>query len=411
MPQTITITPEIREAILERGAEDAFKCYQCGTCMGACPWYQVENVDFLTYRIPQAVKLGTILSNEDKDQTAAEVEEIFRCVGCEACVRHCPRGVDLPDIFRAIRRILVEYESIPQELKSVISKVSSTGNPLGAPREKRADWAEGLDVSRFESSMEFLYFPCCIQAYDGRGKEIARKISRIFNSAGVSFGIPGDEVVCCCESIRLAGAERIFQKSLVTNITALKEAGVKKVVTTSPHCYSIFRQTYAELHAGLEVIDYSQLFIRLIEEKRLVPRIPLDKRVVYHDSCCLGLKNRIFDEPRRVLKSIPGLELVEIEAFTREFSLCCAGGGGGLWLDRPVEERITHVRLKQVSDTGAEILTVACPYCLIMFEEGIKVMNLPIEVKDISELLFSSLQDTQRRSPPQECDLAGLPNS
>lgn len=411
MPQTITITPEIREAILERGAEDAYKCYQCGTCMGACPWYQVENVDFLTYRIPQAVKLGTILSNEDKDQTAAEVEEIFRCVGCEACVRHCPRGVDLPDIFRAIRRILVEYESIPQELKSVISKVSSTGNPLGAPREKRADWAEGLDVSRFESSMEFLYFPCCIQAYDGRGKEIARAAAKIFKKSGISFGILDDKMVCCCESIRLIGAEKIFQKSMEINVTALKEAGVRKIVTTSPHCYSIFKRKYVESFGELEVIHYTQLFSKFLEEKKFTPRKSLDKRVVYHDSCCLGIQSQIFDEPRKVLKSIPGLELVEIEAFTREFSLCCAGGGGGLWLDRPVEERITHVRLQQISDTGAEILAVACPYCLIMFEEGIKVMNLPIEVKDISELLFSSLQDTQRRSPPQECDLAGLPNS
>ena len=256
MPRTITLIPEIRDTILDIGGHDVYKCYQCGKCMGVCPWYQVEEVDFLTYRIPQAVRLGTILSSEDKDETAAEVEEIFRCIGCEACVYQCPRGVDLPDVFRAIRRILVKYESIPQELKSVISKISSTGNSFGKPREKRADWAEDLDV--------FLYFPCCVQAYDGRGKEVARATAKLFKRANVSFGILCDKVVCCCESIRLVGAEEVFKKNVQINVTALKEAGVKKVVTTSPHCYSIFRKKYVELYAELEVVHYTQLFKKLI---------------------------------------------------------------------------------------------------------------------------------------------------
>ena len=391
MPRTITLIPEIRDAIIETGGIDVYKCYQCGKCAGVCPWYQVEVIEFPIYRIPQAVKLGIITSSEDKDEIAAEVKEIFRCVGCDACTVECPHGVGMPDIMRAIRRILVEYGTLPNELKSVISKIYNVGNPLGEPREKRADWSDGLDVSSFAPHMEFLYFPCCIPAYDARAREVARATAKILKIANVSFGILGQQELCCCESIRKVGAEKVFQEVAKANITVFRDAGVKKVLTTSPHCYSTFKREYPEFGANFEVVHQTQLFAQLIEQGRLVPQKPLNKRVVYHDPCTLGRQNGIYDEPREVLKSIPGLELVEIENFSREYSLCCGGGSGGLWLDWPVDERMTNVRVKQAFDTGAEILAVACPYCLQMFEDSVKVMNLNLEVKDISELLLEAL--------------------
>ncbi len=157
------------------------------------------------------------------------------------------------------------------------------------------------------------------------------------------------------------------------------------------YCYTIFKNEYRESGLKVEVLHQTQVFARLIEEGRIVPKKPLNKRVVYHDPCTLGRQNGIYDEPRSVLSSIPGLELVEAENFNRQFSVCCGGGGGGLWIDLPMEERMTNARIQQLHDTGAEILAVACPYCLQMFEDGIKVMNLDMTVKDISELLFESL--------------------
>jgi Fe-S oxidoreductase len=391
MSSGIEIIPEIREAIVEAGAKDIFKCYQCGKCFSVCPWYHVLATKFPIHRIPQAVKLGTIASSEDKDVIEAEVKEIFECVGCEACVNECPRGVNIPDIIRAVRRIFVDYGTIPQELKSAISKIQGTGNPLGEPREKRTKWCEGLEVPVFQPGMDFLYFSCCLPAYDSRLKNVAQATAKILKNANVSFGILGSKEECCGESIRRVGSEKVFQKVAKANSSNLTDAGVKKVLTTSPHCYTIFKNEYQKFGLKAEVLHQTQVFARLIEEGKIVPKKLLNKKVVYHDPCTLGRQNGVYDEPRRVLSSIPGLELVEAENFNRQFSVCCGGGGGGLWIDLPMEERMTNVRIQQLHDTGAEILAVACPYCLQMFEDGIKVMNLDMTVKDISELLFESL--------------------
>jgi Fe-S oxidoreductase len=299
--------------------------------------------------------------------------------------------VSIPDIVRAMRRILVDYGSMPAELKPVISKIFNQGNPLGAEREKRSDWAKGLDVKAFEPSMEYLYFSCCIPAYDARGQGIARATAEILNRASVSYGILGSAESCCSEAIRRAGAEKVFQEVAKSNLDAFHKAGVRKILATSPHCYSTFKLDYPEIGGDFEVVHVTQLFAELLREGRLTPKKPLDKRVVYHDPCTLGRQNSIYEEPREVLQSIPGLELVEFEPDNREFSVCCGGGSGGLWLDWPKGERLSDHRVEQAVETGAEILAVACPYCLSMFEDSVKTMGVELEVKDVSELLRDSL--------------------
>jgi len=386
------ITPnlEIRDIIVEAGAEDAYKCFQCGKCMSLCPWYQVETVLFPVYRIPQAVRLGIVTGSDDKDEIAKEVEEMFRCVGCEACTQRCPVGVSVPNVVRAIRRILVEYGTCPSELKAVVSKIYNVGNPLGEPRERRTNWAEGLNIPTYKSDMEFLYFPCCLSAYDSRGKEVARATAKLLKQANVSFGILGAES-CCCEAIRRVGAEKTFCEVAKSNIELFHSAGVRKILTTSPHCYSTLKTEYPELGADFEVVHHTQLLCRLLQEGKLVPEKSLPHKVVYHDPCTLGRHSGVYDEPREVLRSIPGLQLIEVENFCREYSVCCGAGGGGMWLDWPMDERISNVRLEQVLATGAELLAVACPYCLQMFEDTVKSMNLKLTVKDVSELLVESL--------------------
>jgi len=388
----MTINSEIREAIIEEGGIDVYKCYQCGKCMSACPWYMVENVVFPTYRIPQLVRLGAIMTSEEKEELEKEVTEIYRCVGCENCVKFCPRGVSLPDVIRAIRRILVDYGSYPQELKSLVTRIKSNGNPLGEPRSKRADWAKSLGVDKFTSDMEFVYFPCCMPAYDTRLKNIAESTVKILKHAGVSFGIIGEEETCCCEAIRRVGAEKVYEEAKKSNIEIFKKLGVRKILVTSPHCYTVFKNDYKNDYDGFEVYHTVEIFYKLIKEGRIKPKKSINKRVVYHDPCTLGRQNGIYDEPREVLKSIPNLELLEIENFSREFSLCCGGGSGGVFMDWPSGERIGDVRVKQAIDTGADILAVACPYCLMMFEASVKTMEEEIEVKDISELLAEAIE-------------------
>ncbi len=419
MPNKITLIPEIKDAIIELGGEDTYKCYQCGKCMSVCPWSRVPSIAFPTYRIPQAVKLGIVASSEDTKELAKEIEEVFRCCACEGCLKECPHGVNLPIVFRAIRRILVDYGSYPEELKGVVSRLFSTGNPLGESKDKRADWASELPVQKFTSDMDFLYFSCCMPAYDQRAQGMAVATAKILLKARVSFGILGELEVCCGESVRKIGAEKVFKELASTNIKTFKDAGVKKVITTSPHCYSTFKHEYPELGAEFEVIHETQLFAKLIKNKKIIPNKIVNAKVVYHDPCNLGRQNEIYEAPREVLKSIPGIELFEIPNFSHKYSLCCGGGGSGIFIGWDMEERIANVRVQQVFDvfktqcsslvdkhktqvssdkstsddsTNPEfILAVACPYCLQMFEDSVKVLNLPIQVKSISELLAESL--------------------
>jgi Fe-S oxidoreductase len=393
MVMSVMIRPDwdIRDAILDMGAGDAYKCYQCGKCMAVCPWIHVESVIFPVYRIPQSVKFGAIMSSEDTAEIEREVDEVYRCVGCESCTTWCPHGVSMPDIMRGIRRILVEFGSYPSELSESVSRIHSSGNPFGEPREQRAAWTDGLEVPSFEAGMDYLYSPCCVPAYDPRAVRVARATVGVLRAADVSFGILGDGESCCSEAIRRAGAEEVFQEVAGANIAAFSAAGVQRTVVTSPHCYRTFDQDYGELGADFEAIHQTQLFAKLIEQERLEPKKSLDKKVVYHDPCALGRGCGVYDEPREVLKSIPGLELVEIPNYSREHSLCCGGGSGGVWMERPKGERFSDIRVQQAEATGAEILAVACPYCLQMFEDSVKTMELDLEVKDVCELLDESL--------------------
>ncbi|NOR16647.1 4Fe-4S dicluster domain-containing protein [candidate division WOR-3 bacterium] len=391
MRNLITLNPEIRDTIIESGGDDAIKCYQCGRCMAACPWNFLKKIDYTTYRICQRIRLGAIIESEDKEDIAADTIDVFRCVGCDSCQFECPRGVNLSDVLRAIRRILVDYGSYPGELKSVVSRLYNSGNPFGEPAEKRADWAAGLDIPQFNESCEYLYFPCCVPAYDTRAKNVAQATAKILKMAGVSFGIIGKDEFCCGEAVRRVGAEKVFQTAVKHNTEVFTKIGVEKVITTPPHCYATFKNDYPEHYDKLDAIHVTQLFAQLIKEKKIVPKKPFNKTVVYHDPCTLGRQMKILEEPREVLKSIPGLKLVEIPTFNREYSVCCGAGAMGLWRDWPQGERLTNFRVEQILNTNAELLAVACPYCLQMFEETIKSMNLDLQVMDIAEILFESL--------------------
>jgi Fe-S oxidoreductase len=385
------INPEIREALVEMGAEDIFKCYQCGKCASVCPWFQVGTYDFPIFRLAVEAAMGMMAASEDKDELAREVDKIYRCVGCEACMDQCPHGVNIPDIFRAGRRLLVDFGSYPDALKGIVQKIHNVGNPLGEPREKRRDWASELDVPAFETGMDYLYFACCIPSYDPRLKSVAQATAKVLKAAGVSFGILGSKERCCGEAIRRIGAESVFDEVRQANTAAFREAGVKSVVVSSPHCYSSFLKDYPETDADFEVTHISQVLARLIQDGRLKPVKPFEKKVVYHDPCVLGRQNGIYDEPRQVLRSVPGLDLLEVEDFCRNLSVCCGAGSGGLWMEWEKTERIAAVRVKQLADTGADVIAVACPYCLQMIEETAKSMQIDIPVMDITEILLEAL--------------------
>jgi len=372
---------EAAEAIIEAGGETLKSCYQCGLCTGVCPWNLVRS--FLTRRLIHGAQLGLV---------ELESEDVWLCATCGACVERCPRGVEIIDIMRALRRIGAQWSATPKSLKAVMASLGSVGNPMGEAREKRADWAKEVKVKAFAPGTEYLYFSCCTPAYDPQAKRIALATANILNKAGVDFGILGSEENCCGESARKVGEEELFQSLAQANIEAFNHHGVGKILVSSPHCYHTFKNEYPQLGSDFKVVHITQLLAELIENKQLRLKKSLPRKVAYHDPCYLGRHNKIYDEPRRVLESIPGLQLVELPD-CREDSLCCGGGGGRIWMETKKGERFSDLRIEQALGVGAEVLAISCPYCLLNFQDSLLTMSKEgiLEVKDISELVNEAI--------------------
>lgn len=273
-------------------------------------------------------------------------------------------------------------------VRSASASLTAEGNPFVQDRAKRADWAKGFNVKAFTEEMEILYFPCCHICYDQRTIGISQATATILNKAGVDYGILGIEENCCGESIRKTGNEEIFRDLARENIKTFIDHGVKRILVSSPHCYHTFKNEYPEFMVNFEVIHYTEYLFELLKEGRLQINKEYAKKVTYHDPCYLGRHNGIYDEPREVLKRIPGLELLELYE-SREDSLCCGMGGGRVWIDTEMAERFSNLRLKQAVDLGVEVLVTACPYCIDAFEDSRSGLNYEdvIEIKDITEIL------------------------
>lgn len=378
--ETVAPFKEIIDVIKEQGG-DAFKyCYQCGLCDAVCPWNRVRN--FSMRKLIREATFGL---------TDIESEDLWRCTTCGKCPQYCPRGVKQIESGVALRRIATENEIFPgpiAPLRTVSVGLMGEGNPFNEDRSKRGDWAEGLGVKPFTEKMEVLYFSCCYLSYAPRLKKVAAATADILSKAGVKFGILGSKESCCGESIRKTGNEELFKRLAKDNIRTFIDAGVKKILVSSPHSYHTFKNEYPEFMVHFEVVHISQYLSELINDGRLKLTKGYAKKVTYHDPCYAGRHNGIFNEPREVLKGISGLELFEMPD-SRENSLCCGGGGGRIWVETPKAERFSDLRLQQAIEVGAEVLATSCPYCITNFEDSrlsLEDSEL-LEIKDITEII------------------------
>jgi Fe-S oxidoreductase len=295
--------------------------------------------------------------------------------------------------MRAVRSIITDFGTPPASLRSIAASLGGVGNPLSEPAEKRAHWAEGLTVKNFAKGMDFLYFVCCMLAYDSRLTDVAQATASVLQRTEANFGILGTSEKCCGESIRKAGNEQVFQYLAQHNIETFASKNVLKIIVSSPHCYATFKNEYPGLGGDFEVVHFVQYVARLLQEGKLKFAKSIHKRVVYHDPCYLGRRNGIYDEPREILRLIPSLELIEF-AESRENSLCCGGGGGRIWLETRKEERFSDIRVEQAVELGADILATACPYCLVNFKDSLLTTGKSeaLEIKDISQLVALALE-------------------
>lgn len=357
-------------------------CIQCGKCSAGCPVS-------LTGPLNIRQLIAKITVHRDLE-SIFEQPELWDCTTCAVCTLRCPRGLEPHELVIAIRSALAEEGNIPAAARDALEATLKQGNPYGQVRSQRAEWAADLDVKDFSQGdkAEVLYFVGCAPSYDPRVQEVARALVKILTRAGVDFAILGNEETCCGNEIRRMGEEGLFEMLKENNLGSFTRYGVRQIVTTSPHCYNVIKNEYQD--SNLEVRHYTQFLAELIEKEKLTFSREVKKRVAYQDPCFLGKQNLIFDEPRFVLQSIPGVTLVEFER-SRERSLCCEGGGGRQWVDvSDSKERLADIRVEEALELEVEVLATACPFCLLNLEDAVKTQGVAerLQVKDIAEMVL-----------------------
>ena len=395
---------------VERAREDELKrsildtvsvCINCRFCLPSCPLFDItegwerQGASGIIRALYTAIKWG--IEQEYKD---ALTNILFSCTTCKNCVLTCEQtsvGVDLLDAIDKGRRLFIEemIGPMPQQKRALESLIKYS-NPYGNLPAERANWAKELDIPSFskETNPEILYYVGCTPAYDERIQNVAKAIVQLLNKAQIPFGILEDESCCGCPAIRM-GEEILFQELAKNNLEQFTSLGVQQIMTTSPHCYDTFVNWYPkEAKNRINIKHYSQFFSDLIDKGRLSFKNSVKKKVTYQDPCYLGRHNNIYEEPRKILRSLPGIELVEMKR-TRADSLCCGGGGGRMWADFSEEKaRLGDIRVKEAVEVGAEVLVTACPFCLTNMEDAIKTTGLEnsLEIKDLAELMLEAVE-------------------
>jgi len=374
---------DVADVMAEVG-ETFMSCLQCGTCTSVCPWNQV--MSYSPRRILRQLTLET--------GTEASVDQaVWSCVTCNSCTVNCPRGIEIIDVIKAVRGLNVIAGRMPESFETPLDSLKANGNPWDGVRAKRLEWAGDLDLPAFTPEHEYCLFTCCTTAYDPSNRKAGRALPQLLEDAGIAFGTLGAQENCCGDPAHKLGAAEIFSELALKNTDLFLQAGVRKILTTSPHCLNTFRNNYDGLKGSVASEHYTELLDRLVTAGRLRPILEVAGTVTYHDPCYLGRHNGIYEAPRRVLQSIPGLTLIEM-ASNRASSLCCGGGGGGAWGDAPRNQRLDVLRVEEALATGAEVIATACPFCIRMLNNAVRDLGVEdrIAVRDLAELLLQSVK-------------------
>lgn len=386
---------------------DFYSCADCGRCSDRCPANRVGR--------PLSPRFISIKARDLcfrryplRGRTAAEPEpliggiysedEIWSCTTCGACEEECPLGIEYIDKMVDLRRGMVDDGLVPQSLQKPLAAIEKRGNPWGKMEKKRGDWAsgvgEGCRVKAFDKGeqAEVLYFVDSITSYDDRMQKIAQAAARVFCAAGLDVGILGKDEKDSGHEVRRFGEEMLFQSLKEHNTEAIRASGARWIVTTDPHAYNALRKDYRDLPP---VRHASEVILEALRAGRLALAPGSDgvRTCVYHDPCYLGRHNRLYDAPRQVIDRLPGLRRLEMEGNCRDRSFCCGGGGLMLFYEPEEEMRMGVVRVKMAREAGADLVVVACPFCLANLEDAIKVAGLEgaLEAVDLCELVDRTL--------------------
>ncbi len=405
---------------------DFYTCTECGRCSDHCPatktgkklspkHFGLDLRDFLYKHETElvAAKAGGNQENAEGDTPehykdlidgVIDPEVLWACTSCRACETECPVFITFVDKIVDMRRYLVqERGEFPNELQGAFRGLESSANPWAFPADDRAKWAEGLDVKTMADhpDAEVLFWVGCAPAFDARAKKVTRATVQLMQQAGVDFAILGTEEQCTGDVARRAGNEYLFQMLATANIEVLNGYGIdkKKIVTTCPHCFNTLLNEYPDFGGHYEVIHHTTFLAELIKQGKLKPTKRVDKNVAFHDSCYLGRYNEVYDPPREVLESIPGLTVLEPEQ-TRDRGMCCGAGGAQMFKEEePGKQRVSALRTEQLLDTTPDTISSACPFCMRMLTDGLADKHREdLPQLDIAEILLEAVETQEGSS-------------
>jgi Fe-S oxidoreductase len=331
---------------------------------------------------------------------------LWSCTTCGACVEQCPVDIEHVDHILDMRRFQVLVESsFPSEAGTMLKNLENKGNPWGMNARARLDWTNGLD---FEvpvlgdtvedlSEVDYLFWVGCAGALEDRAKKTTRAFAELLHIAGVKFAVLGEAEACTGDPARRLGNEFVFQMMAMQNVETLNEAKATKIVATCPHCFNSLAREYPQVGGNYEVIHHTQLLSHLVDEGRLTPVSSIDSSVTYHDPCYLGRHNKVYNPPREVLATVPGLRTREMHR-CRERGFCCGAGGARMWMEEKIGKRINVERVDEALGLDPDIVSTACPFCLVMLGDAVTAKKQEgtarddVEVVDVAQLLVRSVR-------------------
>jgi Fe-S oxidoreductase len=371
---------------------DTMSCTECGRCQDVCPAYNTGK--------PLSPKLVIMY---ERDHLLAQAttpivpnavidEMVWDCVTCGACVRECPVDIEHIDHIVDLRRNLVMVESrFPEEAGTMPRDVDRTSNPWGRPQSDRLQWAEGLGVRVLEPGHEapdVLFWVGCAPAFDERARKAAVSTAKLMQAAGVDFAVLGPRESCTGDPARRMGDEYTYQRLATENVATLNDAKVKTIVTTCPHCFNTIGNEYPDFGGRYEVVHHTEFLSGLVREGKLQPAAG-DRTITYHDSCYLARHNDVRSQPRELVSAVG--RAVEMPR-NRERTFCCGAGGARMWMEEKRGRPINQERVREAASTGAETLAVACPFCTVMLDDGVRETGAKLQVFDLATLLHEAVE-------------------
>ncbi|MCX6149856.1 MAG: (Fe-S)-binding protein [Ignavibacteriales bacterium] len=388
---------------------DGYTCTECGRCTAACPAANTGKplsprkiITDIRHRTIEKASL-LVKDNSGKKEVLDKQllhnyitdDELWACTTCNACVQECPVMIEHVDAIVEMRRNLVLSESnFPNELNAVFKNLETNYTPWAFNSQDRANWAEGMNIQTMaeDSNCDLLFWVGCAGSFDARYQKVTKSFAYLMQKANINFRILGNEEKCNGDTARRLGNEYLAQMLIQENIQTLNVYGVKKIVTACPHCFNSLKKEYKQFGGNYQVLHHSELIDEMIKTNKIKLKSEETKsKITFHDSCYLGRYNDIYDEPREILNSVTGSELIEMER-SRDKGFCCGAGGGRMFLEETIGTRINEERVREALELKPDVIASACPFCMTMLTDGVKSFDKleEVKVKDIAEIILEN---------------------